>query len=111
MTSKSSKTSKKARMPRRTTVWSSTRNTRIGSSLSRSPTSPAFPWAQDPRQDRPYRGRGGQRAVDGELTADPLDPLAHGLQPEVARSGQVRVEADAVIGDLDDERAVRTRRG
>src|SRR5215211_4071970 len=85
--------SRNARRPSRTTAWSSTTSTRIGSATA------------DLEPD------GGSRAVRGadlERGAEPLRALLHRRQPEPARAdgGGIRVEADAVVGDLEQQAPV-----
>src|SRR4051794_20767520 len=92
-TSMPSCSSRKVRSPSRTTAWSSTTSTRIGSATTRLES-----------HGGPRRGRG----PDLEPAAKALGPLLHRGQAEALRAhlGVGGVEADAVVGDLQHEGAV-----
>src|SRR4051794_13060693 len=90
-TSRPSCSSRNVRSPSRTTAWSSTIRTRMGSSANRR--------LQLDRRALSTRG------LDLEPGADPLRPLLHRREPQPARAqvGSVGVEAHAVVGHLEQE--------
>src|SRR5690606_34753159 len=97
-TSMSSCTSRKVRSPRRTTWWSSTSSTLIGSATG------------DLHLDR---GALAGRRLHGEGAADAVRPVPHGDQAEMA-SGAAdgpRLEAAAVVGDPQDGSAAAPVQG
>src|SRR5262245_34022214 len=85
--------SRNARRPSRTTAWSSTTRTRIGSA---------------PTDLEAHRRAGARRGADVEPPTEALGALLHRRQPEPARAqhGDRGVEADAVVRDLEHDAAV-----
>src|SRR3954471_12733653 len=94
-TSSPSWRSRNVRSPSRTTAWSSTSSTRI-----------------EPSGNVHLQAHGGALArlrVDLQPRTDPLGPLLHRGEPEAARAqlGVRRIEADAVVADLELKLALR----
>src|SRR4051812_7292784 len=93
-TSMPSCSARKPRSPSRTTAWSSTTSTRIGSSAS--------------GHLQVDGGAGPRRGSDAELASHAHGTLLHRREPEPARTqlGRVGVEARAVVLHLEHEAAV-----
>src|SRR5262245_1999005 len=85
--------SRKLRKPSRTTAWSSTIRTRIGSGM---------------RGLEVYRRPRALCGADLEPGAEALRPFLHRREPEPTRShlGRVGIETDAVVFDVEDEPSV-----
>src|SRR3954454_12324043 len=97
-TSRPSCNSRNVRSPSRTTAWSSTISTLIGSSAN--------------RRLQLHGGPLAALGLDLDPRADPLRPLLHRREPQPSRAqiGSVGVEAHAVVGHLEEHVAVLLRK-